>query len=132
MAYILAVNPNILSEAGVDWGAVFTATALAAAIGSLIGVVANYPVALAPGMGLNATFTYTAVLTMGILWETALSGVLISGVILVILTMTGIRELVINSIPSDLKLAVGAGIGLFIASLGLKMRVSLSGMKVLM
>lgn len=133
MAYILAVNPNILSEAGVDWGAVFTATALAAAIGSLImGVVANYPVALAPGMGLNATFTYTAVLTMGIPWETALSGVLISGVILVILTMTGIRELVINSIPSDLKLAVGAGIGLFIASLGLKMRVSLSGMKVLM
>lgn len=121
MAYILAVNPNILSEAGVDWGAVFTATALAAAIGSLImGVVANYPVALAPGMGLNATFTYTAVLTMGIPWETALSGVLISGVILVILTMTGIRELVINSIPSDLKLAVGAGIGLFIASLGLK------------
>ncbi|MCU9594228.1 NCS2 family permease [Caldibacillus thermolactis] len=121
MAYILAVNPMILSETGMDWGAIFTATCLAAALGTLVmGIVAKYPVALAPGMGLNTAFTFTAVLGMGIPWETALSGVLVSGVILVILTLTGIREIVINAIPENLKLAVGAGIGLFIAFIGLK------------
>lgn len=121
MAYILAVNPMILSETGMDWGAVFTATCLAAALGTLVmGVVARYPVALAPGMGLNTAFTFTAVLGMGIPWETALAGVLISGIIMVILTLTKVRELVINAIPNNLKLAVGAGIGLFIAFIGLK------------
>lgn len=120
MAYILFVNPSILSESGIDKGAVFTATALAAALGTLVmGIVAKYPVALAPGMGLNAFFAYTVVLGYGIAWETALSGVLISGVILVLLTLTGIREVIINAIPANLKSAVGAGIGLFIAFVGL-------------
>jgi AGZA family xanthine/uracil permease-like MFS transporter len=103
-----------------DQGALFTATALAAAIGSFVmGIVAKYPVALAPGMGLNAFFAYTVVLGYGIPWETALSGVLVSGVVLVILTMTGIREMIINAIPESLKYAVSAGIGLFIAFVGL-------------
>lgn len=120
MAYILFVNPHTLSATGMDQGALFTATALAAAIGSLVmGIVAKYPVALAPGMGLNAFFSYTVVLGYGIPWQTALSGVLISGVVLVILTMTGIREMIINAIPESLKYAVSAGIGLFIAFVGL-------------
>lgn len=120
MAYILFVNPNTLSQAGMDKGALFTATALAAAIGSLVmGIVAKYPVALAPGMGLNAFFTYTVVIGYGIPWQTALSGVLVSGTALVILTMTGIREMIINAIPDALKHAVSAGIGLFIAFVGL-------------
>ncbi|AWI11315.1 guanine permease [Caldibacillus thermoamylovorans] len=120
MAYILFVNPHTLSATGMDQGALFTATALAAAIGSFImGIVAKYPVALAPGMGLNAFFAYTVVLGYGIPWETALSGVLVSGVVLVILTMTGIREMIINAIPESLKYAVSAGIGLFIAFVGL-------------
>jgi len=121
MAYILFVNPQTLSAAGMDEGALFTATALAAAIGTLVmGLVAKYPVALAPGMGLNAFFAYTVVIGYGIPWETALSGVLVSGIILVILTLTGIREMIINAIPGNLKLAVGAGIGLFIAFVGLQ------------
>lgn len=121
MAYILPLNPMILSGAGMDWGAVFTATALAAVIGSLVmGLVAKYPVALAPGMGLNAAFVAFVTAGMGISWQSALSGVLVSGIILVILTLTGIRELIINAIPNDLKYAVGAGIGLFIAFIGLK------------
>jgi len=116
----LFVNPHTLSATGMDQGALFTATALAAAIGSLVmGIVAKYPVALAPGMGLNAFFSYTVVLGYGIPWQTALSGVLISGVVLVILTMTGIREMIINAIPESLKYAVSAGIGLFIAFVGL-------------
>lgn len=120
MAYILFVNPHTLSATGMDQGALFTATALAAAIGSFVmGIVAKYPVALAPGMGLNAFFAYTVVLGYGIPWETALSGVLVSGVVLVILTMTGIREMIINAIPESLKYAVSAGIGLFIAFVGL-------------
>lgn len=120
MAYILFVNPNILSETGMDAGAVFTATALAAALGTLVmGIVAKYPVALAPGMGLNAFFTYSVVIGYGIPWQTALSGVLVSGLVLVILTLTGIREIIINAIPTNLKMAVGAGIGLFIAFIGL-------------
>ncbi|WP_017186759.1 NCS2 family permease [Alkalibacillus haloalkaliphilus] len=130
MAYILFVNPAVLAlldieelPAGVtrmDPEAVFVATALAAAVGTLImGLVAKYPIALAPGMGLNAFFAYTVVLTWGIPWETALAGVLASGVIFMILTLTGVREKVINAIPNNLKLAVGAGIGLFIAFIGL-------------
>lgn len=121
MAYILFVNPLILSDAGMDSGAVFTATALAAAIGTLVmGVVAKYPIALAPGMGLNAFFAYGVVLGMGIPWETALFGVFISGIIFIIITLTKIRETIINAIPEELKYAAAAGIGLFIAFIGLK------------
>ncbi|WP_067725174.1 NCS2 family permease [Oceanobacillus damuensis] len=121
MAYILFVNPSILSEAGMDDGAVFAATAIAAAVGSiLMGLIAKYPIVLAPGMGLNAFFAYTVVLGYGIPWETALAGVLASGLIFIVLTLTGIREKVINAIPASLKMAVGAGIGLFIAFIGLQ------------
>lgn len=121
MAYILFVNPDILSNAGMDKGAVFTATALAAALGTLVmGLVAKYPVALAPGMGLNTFFTFGVVIGLGVEWQVALAGVLLSGIILVLLTLTKIRELVINAIPDDLKLAVSAGIGMFVAFIGLK------------
>jgi adenine/guanine/hypoxanthine permease len=121
MAYIIFVNPLILGDAGMDMGAVFVATCLAAAIGTLImGLYAKYPIAQAPGMGLNAFFAYTVVLSMGIPWETALAGTFMSGLLFLILTLTGIRETVINAIPLPLKLAVGAGIGLFIAFIGLK------------
>ncbi|WP_138417808.1 NCS2 family permease [Aquibacillus sediminis] len=119
MAYILFVNPDMLSAAGMDQGAVFTATALAAALGTLImGVFAKYPIALAPGMGLNAFFAFTVGIAWEIPWETALAGVLVSGIIFIFLTVTGLREKVINAIPVNLKLAVGAGIGLFIAFIG--------------
>ncbi|MCR1833653.1 NCS2 family permease [Oceanobacillus caeni] len=120
MAYILFVNPSVLSDAGMDQGAVFVATAVAAAVGTLLmGIIAKYPVVLAPGMGLNAFFAYTVVLGYGIPWETALSGVLASGLIFIVLTLTGLREIIINAIPHNLKMAVGAGIGLFIAFIGL-------------
>lgn len=128
MAYILVVNPLTLSLNSVkdlpdalrmDYGAVFVATALAAAIGSLMmGLIAKFPIALAPGMGLNAFFAYTVVLTYGIPWQTALTGVLIAGVIFVLLSLSGFREKIINAIPVQLKHAVGAGIGLFIAFIG--------------
>lgn len=119
MAYILFVNPSMLSEAGMDEGAVFAATAIAAAVGTLImGVMAKYPIGLAPGMGLNAFFAYTVVIGYGIPWETALAGVLVSGIIFMIFTLSGLREKIINAIPANLKLAVGAGIGLFIAFIG--------------
>jgi AGZA family xanthine/uracil permease-like MFS transporter len=121
MAYILFVNANILSAAGMDTGAVFVATGLSAAIGCLVmGLWANYPIALAPGMGLNAFFAFSVVLGLGIPWQTALFGVFVSGVIFFILTLTKIRETLINAIPTQLKLAAGAGIGLFIAFIGLK------------
>lgn len=130
MAYILAVNPAMLSLQGVDGipdemrmdiNAVFVATCLAAFVGSiLMGVVAKYPIALAPGMGLNAFFAFTVVLTMGIPWQTALTGVLFSGIIFVILTATGLREYIINAIPMEMKMAVSAGIGFFIAFVGLQ------------
>lgn len=121
MAYILFVNPLILMDAGMDQGAVFVATGLAAAIGTIImGVIARYPIALAPGMGLNAFFTYSVVLGMGIPWETALLGVFVSGIIFIIITLVGIREFIINTIPAELKYAAGAGIGLFIAFIGLQ------------
>lgn len=119
MAYILFVNPNVLGVTGMDEGAVFTATAIAAAVGTFImGVLARYPVALAPGMGLNAFFAYTVVLGYGIPWQTALAGVLASGIIFILLTISGLREKIINMIPANLKLAVGAGIGFFIAFIG--------------
>ena len=121
MAYILAVNPLILADAGMDKGAVFVATALAAIVGSLImGVLAKFPIALAPGMGLNAFFAYTVVLTYGIPWQTGLTGVFFSGIIFILLSLTGVRETIINAIPQQLKYAVSAGIGLFITFVGLK------------
>ncbi|WP_158734612.1 NCS2 family permease [Alteribacillus sp. YIM 98480] len=121
MAYILFVNPLILSDAGMDQGAVFTATALSAAIGTLImGLIARYPIALAPGMGLNAFFAYTVVLGIGIEWQLALFGVLLSGIIFILITLFGIREKIINAIPAQLKYAAAAGIGLFIAFIGLQ------------
>lgn len=121
MAYILAVNPSILGNAGLDTGAVFVATALAAAVGSLImGIFGKFPIALAPGMGLNAFFAFTVVLTYNIPWQTGLTGVLFSGIIFIILSLTGVRETVINAIPVQLKHAVSAGIGLFITFVGLQ------------
>lgn len=121
MAYIVALNPIILSDAGMDFGAVFTATALAAAIGTMImGLWGKLPIAQAPGMGLNAFFAYTVVLGLGIPWETALAGTLVSGLLFLVLALTGLRRFVIDAIPLPLKLAVGAGIGLFIAFIGLK------------
>ncbi|MGB9814021.1 MAG: NCS2 family permease [Thermovenabulum sp.] len=121
MAYIILVNPIVLKDAGLDQGAVFMATALAAAISTLfMGLYANYPFALAPGMGLNAFFAYVMVGKMGIPWQTALGAVFLSGIIAVIVTLTGLRELLIRAIPLPLKHAVGAGIGLFIAFIGFK------------
>ncbi|MGE7676034.1 NCS2 family permease [Lysinibacillus sp. NPDC094403] len=121
MAYILAVNPGMLENAGMDKGAVFVATALAAAVGSLImGIFAKFPISLAPGMGLNAFFAFTVVGAYGIPWQTGLTGVFFSGVIFIILSLTGIRETVINAIPVQLKYAVSAGIGLFITFVGLQ------------
>ncbi len=122
MAYIVFVNQFYLGEiAGMDAGAVFVATCLAAAIGTMImGVWAKLPIAQAPGMGLNAFFGFTVVLGLGIPWQTALAGTMASGVIFLILALTGVRKMVIDSIPVQLKLAVGAGIGLFITFIGLK------------
>jgi len=122
MAYILIVNPFFLGQlGGMDMGAVFVATAVAAAIGSLLmGLLANYPIALAPGMGLNAYFTFTVILGMKVPWQVALGAVFISGAIFVVLTFSGIREAIVNSIPVGLKHAVSAGIGLFIAFIGMK------------
>ena len=120
MAYIIFVNPDMLSATGMDQGAVFTATILASVIGTLImGLFANFPVALAPGMGMNAFFTFTVVLTMGYSWEQALAGIFVSGILFMILSVTGLRELIINSIPTALKHAVGVGIGFFITFIGL-------------
>lgn len=121
MAYILFVNPDILGAAGMDVGAVFVATALAAMTGSIImGLVANYPIALAPGMGLNAFFAFSAVIGMGLSWQAALLAVFFSGVIFLGITVFKIREKIIDAIPEELKYAAGAGIGLFIASIGFK------------
>lgn len=120
MSYILAVNPVILSAAGMDQGAVFTATAIAAFIGTLLmALFANYPFALAPGMGLNAYFAYTVVLNMGYTWQVALTAVFIEGIIFILLSVTNIREAIFNAIPMNLKSAVTVGIGLFIAFIGL-------------
>lgn len=121
MAYILAVNPNILSSTGMDHGAVFTATAVAACLGTLcMALFANYPFALAPGMGLNAYFAYTVVLGMGYSWQVALAAVLVEGIIFIILSLLSVREAIFNAIPYNLKKAVSVGIGLFIAFIGLQ------------
>ena len=121
MAYITVVNPAILSDAGMDFGAVFVATCLAAAVGSLImGVWANYPIAQAPGMGQNAFFTYGVVLGLGHTWEAALGAVFVSGIIFVILSLLPVREWLINAIPRNLKLGISAGIGLFLGFIALK------------
>lgn len=121
MAYILAVNPNILSVAGMDRGAVFTATALSAFIATLLmAFLANYPFALAPGMGLNAFFAYTVVLGMGYTWQQALAAVFVEGLVFILLSLTNVREAIFNAIPASLKHAVSVGIGLFIAFIGLQ------------
>jgi AGZA family xanthine/uracil permease-like MFS transporter len=121
MAYILAVNPGILSATGMDKGALFTATALSAIVGTLVmAFVANYPFALAPGMGLNAFFAFTVVIGMGHSWQFALTAVFLEGIIFILLTIFNIRELIINSIPANVKHSISAGIGLFIAFIGLQ------------
>lgn len=121
MAYILAVNPDIMSAAGMDKGAVFTATVLAAVLGSLVmGFVAKLPFALAPGMGLNAFFAFTVVQVMGYSWQFALTAVFLEGIVFLALTAFNVRELIVNAIPVNMKYAVSAGIGLFIAFIGLK------------
>ncbi len=121
MAYILAVNPNILSAAGMDAKAVLLATALASFVGTLLmAVLANYPFALAPGMGLNAYFAYTVVIGMGYSWQVALFAVFVEGIIFIVLSLTNVREAIFNAIPLTLKAAVSVGIGLFIAFIGLQ------------
>ncbi|MBW8189625.1 NCS2 family permease [Neiella marina] len=121
MAYIIFVNPNILSAAGMDQGAVFVATCLAAAIGCLImGLYANYPIAQAPGMGLNAFFTYGVVLGMGYEWQVALGAVFLSGICFILLSIFKIREWIIEAIPQPLRIGIGAGIGLFLGLIALK------------
>ena len=119
MAYILIVNPNMLSETGMDWGGVFTATAIAAVIGTVaMALLANYPFVLAPGMGLNAFFTYSVVIGIGKSWQYALTAVLIEGIIFIILSLFKVREAIFNAIPMNLKKSVSVGIGLFIALIG--------------
>lgn len=121
MVYILPVNSYILNGTGMPLGAVFAATAIAAAVASiLMGLFANYPIGLASGMGLNAFFTYTVVGTLGFTWQEGLAAVLVSGILFLTISLTGLRKKVINAIPKDLKIAVGAGIGFFIAFIGLK------------
>ncbi|MDY5021513.1 MAG: NCS2 family permease [Blautia sp.] len=121
MAYILAVNPNILSATGMDRGAVFTATALASFVATcLMAILSNYPFVLAPGMGLNAYFAYTVVLGMGYSWQQALAAVFAEGIIFIVLSLVNVREAIFNAIPITLKHAVSAGIGLFIAFIGLQ------------
>src|SRR6266404_81424 len=121
MAYIVVVNPVILGAAGIPVAAVAVATCLAAGVGSLLmGLLANYPLALAPGMGLNAYFTYTVVKGLGVPWETALGCVFLSGAAFMILTLVGVRQMIIAAIPRSLFSAVAGGVGLFIAFIGLK------------
>ncbi len=121
MAYILGVNPAILADAGMNASSVFLATAISAGFASiLMGVLANYPVSLAAGMGVNALFAYTICGTMGMSWAAALTAVFISGIIFILVSVTGARKAIINAIPNQLKLAIGAGIGFFIAFVGLK------------
>ncbi len=121
MAYILAINPSILSVTGMDAGAVFTATALSSVVATLVmSLVANLPFALAPGMGLNAFFAFTVVLGMGYTWQTALTAVFLEGILFLILTIFNVREAIVNSIPMNLKKAISVGIGFFIAFIGLQ------------
>jgi len=128
MAYIIFVNPNILAQAGMPAGSVMVATCLAAALGTiLIGLLSNYPFAQAPGMGLNAFFVYTMILGLGWEWQGALGAVFIAGIIFLIITFTGIRGKIVNAIPMSLKYAITAGIGLFIATIGLKGSTTAAG-----
>ena len=121
MAYILGVNPSMLAEGGMPANAVFFSTAIASGLACIVmGLVAKFPVGLAPGMGLNALFTYTIILEMGNSWETALAAVFISSIIFFIITISGLREAILNLIPTDLKIGIGAGIGVFLAFLGFK------------
>ncbi|WP_027106613.1 NCS2 family permease [Ligilactobacillus ceti] len=121
MAYILFVNPAILGDAGMDKGAVFTATGLASAFGCIMmGVFAKYPIATAPALGINAFFAYSVCIGMGVSWQTALAGVFLAGIIFLLLTIFKLREMIIDAIPVDLKYAISAGIGLFIAFIGLR------------
>ncbi|UTH72321.1 NCS2 family permease [Chromobacterium sp. IIBBL 290-4] len=121
MAYIVLVNPLILSSTGMDLNAVFVATCLAAALGTAImGLVANYPIALAPGMGLNAYFTFSVVKGMGLSWETALGAVFISGLVFLAVSLFKVREAIVNAIPQSLKFAISAGVGMFLAIIALK------------
>ena len=121
MAYILFVNPIILGDAGMDAGAVFTATALSAIMGCLLmGFLANYPIAIAPGLGDNAFFTYSVVLAMGIPWQQAMGGVFIASILFTLVSFFKIREIIIDAIPQDLKYAMAAGIGIFISFVGLQ------------
>ena len=121
MSYIIFVNPSMLAQTGMDQGAVFVATCLAAALGCFImGLLANYPVALAPGMGLNAFFTYTVVFQMGYSWQVALGAVFLSGILFVALSVFKVRELFINAIPHSLRVGIGAGIGIFLALIALQ------------
>ena len=120
MAYIIAVNPSILSQTGMEWGAVFLATIIASIIGTLImGLVANVPYAQAPGMGLNAFFTYTVCFGLGFTWQQALSMVFICGLINILITVTKLRKYIIKAIPKSLQNAIGGGIGVFVAYIGL-------------
>ena len=120
MAYIIFVNPNILSQTGMDFGAVLTATCASAALATFcMAFMANYPFALAPGMGLNAFFTYSVCITMGVPWHVALTAVFVEGIIFIVLTLTSIREAVANCIPKTLKIGISSGIGLFITFIGL-------------
>ena len=127
MAYIIFVNPDILSTTGMDRNAVFVATCLAAALGSLVmGLWANWPIGMAPGMGLNAFFAFTVVGALGYTWQQALGAVFISGVIFLLLTLTGVRRWLIEGIPRSMRSAIAAGIGMFLAIIALKMRGSSS------
>lgn len=121
MAYVIFVNPSIMAQAGLDYGAAFVATCLGAALGCLLmGFYANWPVGLAPGMGLNAFFTYTVVGEMGYTWEVALGAVFLSGILFMIMSLSRIREWLLNSIPMSLRFAMGAGVGMFLGLIGLK------------
>lgn len=121
MAYIVFINPSILADAGMDRGAVFVATCLAAALGSLVmGLLANWPVAMAPGMGLNAYFAYVVVLGMGYTWQAALGAVFISGLCFLVVTLTGLRRVIVDGIPRSMRIALTVGIGLFLAIIALK------------
>ncbi|GGX83026.1 NCS2 family permease [Vogesella alkaliphila] len=121
MAYIVIVNPAILSLTGMDFNAVFVATCLAAALGTgIMALVANYPIALAPGMGLNAYFTFTVVQGMGVPWQAALGAVFISGIVFLAVSLFKVREAIVNAIPQSLKFAISAGVGLFLAIIALK------------
>lgn len=131
MAYILVVNPIILSQSGMDKGAVFTATAISAIIGSLlIGLLANFPIGIAPSMGLNSFFTFSVCIGMGIPWQTTLTGVFIAGILFILLSLFKIREMIINIIPEDLKYAISGGLGFFVAFVGLKMQALLFQIKI--